>query len=67
VTRVKIKYNCYNYKKFKTEKIFMNENGVIGGDPEEMKQALAQAGYGDSKENQNEGPVGDQTEERAES
>lgn len=45
----------------------MNENGVIGGDPEEMKQALAQAGYGDSKENQNEGPVGDQTEERAES
>ena len=40
----------------------MNENGVIGGDPEEMKQALAQMGDGDSRENQN-----DQPEERAES
>lgn len=67
MSRVKIKYNCYNYKKFKTEKIFMNENEVIGGGPEEMKQALAQVGDGDSQDNENEGSVGDQPEERAES
>jgi hypothetical protein len=40
----------------------MNENEVIGGDPEELKQALAQMGDGDSQENENEQP-----EERAES